>query len=86
MLITRHMPSKDAGTIRNQNFPFSGLNKFKINFRNDGKVRLKCSVEIKGKEVKGGGISNSIEQADILCLIFLHAIERDLQAVNQNRI
>lgn len=59
---------------------------FKINFRNDGKVRIKCSVEIKGKEVKGGGIGNSIEQADILCLIFLHAVERDLQAVNQNRI
>lgn len=25
-------------------------------------------------------------QADILYLIFLHAVERDLQAVNQNRI
>lgn len=59
---------------------------FKINFRNGKKVRIKCTVEMKGKEVKGGGISNSIEQADILCLIFLRAVERDLQAVNQNRI
>lgn len=58
----------------------------KINFRNHSKVRIKYSVEIKRKEVKGGRISNSIEQTDILCLIFLHAVERDLQAVNQNRI
>lgn len=49
-------------------------------------IRIKCNVEIKGKEVKGGGVSNSIEQADVVCLIFLHAVERDLQAVNQNRI
>lgn len=36
--------------------------------------------------MKGGRVSNSIEQADVVCLIFLHAVERELQAVNQNRI
>lgn len=58
----------------------------KVNSRNYTKVRIKCNVEIKEKEVRGGGTSNSIVQADILCLVFLHAVERDLQAVNQNRI
>jgi len=61
----------------------------KIKFRNYTKVEIKCHVEIKRREIcspNRGETSNSITQAAILCLIFLHAVERNLQAVNQNRI